>query len=366
MASEDFKKRTKKLMLEKSLRKATIKNSLKKLSLIAASFLLIVGIISVSAKHVMNSSMPPIKPSSDCCGGSSVSNMFLSDGILYYARSGKTLYRYSNLTGKSRIELTLGNTPSNFILGNKGYIYYSSGSAIYQKSLKNGVSNQIVKAKNIWVDLIGGDKLFYHISYKDSDGPGYSEFEYHYYDLKTGKDNIFSKRSKDNWHPIAADDINLIVDGNSQNGAGIFVFDLSTGTRKKLASMRSEQGCIINDIFCFISKDLWSVKLNGDKLEKIALLGMDERDFLITDITGLENTIYVATSSAEKNNILALDLKTKNASTLAIGPKRMSRLCTDGKKLYFYCSDFFEEGYIASIPLGKGYCINLTKEKNVR
>ena len=357
-ASEDFKKRASKSMMEKSTSRVERKNTFKKYILIGASFLLIVSLLGIWGKFSIFST------DKDSCGGtgnvSSINEMFLSNGNLYYTKSGRTLYQYNNSTGKSKIASIINKTSGSTVFENKGYIYYSNGKIIYQKSLYNGKTKKIAKGKNIGVTMVCNDKLFYSIAYKDSDGKGYSQFEYHIYDLDTGKDNVLFKRCKEMWYPLATDGINLIADGYLENDSGIFVIDLSSKTRKKLSDMRADpvKGCIINDTFYFSSKGLWSVKLNGDKLEKIPLPEIDDKTFMITGISGFGSTLYVAASYGtspydEKNSITAFDLQTGKTNILVNAPKRIYNLCTDGKNLYFYCASLYgdKEGYIKTIPL---------------
>ena len=344
-ASDDFKKKVSKSMMEKNTGKANVRSNYKKVSLIAASFLLVAGILGMSIKHLANQS--------DSCGGNKIYNMFLSNNKLYYQKSGKILYEYNRSTGKSKIASTLNIKSGSQIFENKGYIYYSNGNTIYQKLLVNDSPKKLVKGKGIWVDIVNDDKLIYHKAYKDNNG-GFSEFEHRIYDLKTGKDSLLFKPSKDFWHFLALSGNKVIADGYLQDDYGIYSIDLVSKTYKKLSNMRSEpiDVSIVNDTMYFVSKGLWSVKMNGDKLEEIPLPAMANKEFMITSVAGYGDTLYVSTACEDKNNLMSLDLKTGKSSVLTEEPNRIWHIRTDGKILYYSLTPIDQsDGQVKSISL---------------
>ena len=284
-----------------------------------------------------------------------VNEMFVSGGSMYYTNYKDTLYRYDNLSGKGKVVSKLNIRYASQVFEDKGYIYYSNGSAISRKSLSDGSTVRLVKGENISVGMVSGSSLVYASAQRDVNGKGFSEFEYRMYNLLTGEDILLFKRSNDFWHFLAADENILIADASLQDDSGLYSIDLATGTTKKLLSLRVHEGYIVNGKFYYTSqeeKGLGSIDLNGDDPEGIPLPGIDET-FFVKRITGFGDFLYVAAYYDGEGHIIFMHLKTHKTTILANGFGAIWDLCSDGKTLYVYDtkSTTDKKGNITVIPL---------------
>lgn len=344
-ATNEFKKKVFESATENHLPKVTTINNYRYLMALSAAFVIIVSMISVFLKYEINPAYKTIENIGSLNGsfraggtGGQVCDMLLSNGKLYYTDYEDKLFCYDNLlkTGEfiSNIEIAHG---ASFFEEN-GYTYYSNGTALFKRSLKENVSKQLLSGKNISVDAVNDGRLFYSISYKDESG-GFTEFESHIYDLSTGNDTLLFDRSGDMWFLLAVDKNIILADANLKNDYGLFSIDLATGKRKKLSNLRVHEGCMINGKFFYTSQDekgLWTISTNEDKQHKIPIPGESEENFFVDRISGYGNFLYIAAYFNGNNHIISINLQTYDTTTLAEGFGRIWKLCTDGKTLYAY------------------------------
>jgi hypothetical protein len=332
--------------MEKSFLETAVRKHYKRLA-VTASFVLFVGIMGIFSTVFDDDE--------------GVCEMFLSGGSMYYTDFKNTLYRYDNSSGKGEVVSKIEIRNGSQAFEDKGYIYYSNDSTIFRRSLGSGDSVELVKGKNIGMNIVSigavsGDKLLYRIAYKDVDGRGYFETEYRIYDLVTGKDIVLFKRSDDFWHFLYVDQNTVIADASLQEDSGLHAINLETGIKKKLSNMRVAEGFIANRKFYYTSQPLvalLSIDLNGGDPEVVSLPGMGKENFSVTRITGFGDFLYVAARYDGENHIIRVDLKTRATTILADGFGSIWELCTDGKTLYAYDrqSHTDRKGKITVIPL---------------
>lgn len=371
-AGEEFKKRVTNLMIEKNNSKAIRKKSFKGL-ITAAAFFIMFGAIMFSKKYITNLQYK-IEGSSIKNG---INSMFIYDGRLFYTDYKNVLYNFDSASGKSKKQSKIDITNRVQVFHYKGCIYYSSGSAIYEKSIKDGALRKLLTGENLGVSAVGEDRLYYSIGYKDKLG-GFSEFEYHIYELSTKKDRVLFKRSHNMWYimdvkgdVVIADAYMPIVENDIVVGddAGTYIIELNLEAYKKISSMRALQGCLAQGKFYCInnSAQLCSISLENGKITQIQLPYMDKKGYMVDSITIQGDTLYAGVhfDSESKHNkegqfvydeesyAISIDLKTGKKSILKKASSRIYKLCTDGKILYAYESGFpyNEKGNINVIKL---------------
>ncbi|KNY28570.1 DUF5050 domain-containing protein [Pseudobacteroides cellulosolvens] len=269
-----------------------------------------------------------------------VNDMHLSGSTLFYTNHGDKLFYFDKLSNAGKFVANIEITPGSSFFEEKGYIYYSNGKGIFERSLKDNISKQLLTGKNIWLNTVNNGKLFYYIAFEDSKKGGFNEYEIHIYDLSTGKDIVLFNGCEDMWWHILTVDKNIVIaDASMKNDSGLFFIDIATGTRRKLSNLRVHEGCFLNGKYYYTSqedKGLWGVNLNTGKQEKIPIPGMNKTNFFVDRITGFGNYLYIAAYYNDNNHIISVNLQTHDTTILADGFGRVWKLCTDGKSIYAY------------------------------
>lgn len=282
--------------------------------------------------------------------GGGVCDMFISKEQLIYVDFNQTLYQYDNATGQGKKLSKINIASGASIYKNGDYIYYSDGKSISRSTTEGKSQVKLLSGENIYVNAVEGDKLFYDIAFKDSDNKGYSNFEYHIYDLKNKKDTVLFSKSEDMWFIRAASGDKVFADLGSKTASGIYSINLPENTRKKLSDQRPFLGCIVGENFYFSTgekRDMWSVNIKDNKMDEIPVPSG------VQHFTGFGDYLYIAVNSNSGNNIISYNIKNRKVETLAKISGVVWKLCSDGKTLYSYDMKFpaDKQGSITAIPL---------------
>lgn len=357
---------------EKSNSETRIKKSYKGFFAAASLFIMIGLIIIFSLKYILS----PQKSVKCAYAPESIHNMFLYDSRLYYTDYKNNLYLFDSSSRKGRKESKIHAADGSQVFEYKGNIYYESGSVIYEKSLKEGTLRKLLTGQNLGIMVVGDGRLFYSIAYKDKND-GFSEFEYHIYDLCAGKDTVLFKRSNNMWHILDIDGDTVIADGYmpivkddvvvGENDSGTFSIDLKTTTYKKFSNMRAIGGCMAGGKFYYKnqSAQLYPISLSGSEEKQIQLPGIDKQGYMVDGIMVYGDTLYAGVHyvaawhnengqiiNDEKSYITSINLETGKALILADASNRAYNLCTDGKTLYAYdANPYNNKGNIIMINL---------------
>jgi len=369
-ATDEFKERLYKLTRENSGSRPAKTKYYR--HLIAASASLVIIIAAIFTKFGLG--MPDKrgednKPTSSISNarfgargmGGKVCDMILYNGKLFYTDFENKLFYYDNSSNTGKLLSDMEITPGSSIFEDGGYIYYSNGTAIFERSLKDNNFKQILSCDSnsingiMGINAVQDGRIFYTISYRNKDGV-FPEAEYRIYDLSTGNDSLLFERSKDFIHILAVDKNIIIADSSFENDSGLFYIDLASGEKKKLLDLSVHEGCLINGIFYYTSQDengLWSISLKEGIPKKITIPGENEDNFFVDRICGFGDFLYIAAYYNGENHIMSIDLKTFDTTILAQGFGRVWKLCSDGKTLYAYDTKLHvdNEGQITEIKL---------------
>lgn len=293
-------------------------------------------------------------------------SMFLYYGKLYYTDFEKGLYQFNGPMGKGEKLCEIDIAPGSYAFQYNGNIYFSSSSAIYERSIKDGTTRKLLAGEYLGVNAVGGGRLYYTIGYKEPNIQGFTEYEYHIYDLSNGKDDVLFKKSYDQWLIQGIDEQTIVADAYmqsvrdgqyEQNDFGIFKIDPLSGSYSKISAMRSIDGCISGGRFYFIpainEKGLWGADLDGSNTVQVKLYGMDKPDYMVTSVTNCGDILYAGTHFDGGNHVVSYNLKTGETNVLTDTSSRICKLITDGSALYVYEAEYpyVEAGNIILIPI---------------
>lgn len=369
-ASEEFKKKTASLMLKKYNSKKRVQKYFKRFIAAASLLVISVVIITFSLKFLNKSAGCSINPKA-------IKYMFTYNGRMYYINYKNNLYLFDSSSGAGKKQFKINNAKSWAF--ENGYIYYSDGSSIYEKNLSDGTLRKLLKGQYLGIDAVNGSRLFYSIAYKNKNG-GFSESEYHIYDLLSEKDTVLFKRSNNMWYIYGIEGDTAVADAYMptvvnntvvKDDAGIFIIDLKMGTYKKISDMQTHTGCIAGDVFYFMNQSgqLYSISLDSSISKQLLLPGSDKKGYWVDSIISYGDTLYAGVHYItgwhytnlnngqiiydERTYIASMNLKTGKTSILADASNRIYMLCTDGKTLYAYNAEYpnNNKGYIKVIKL---------------
>jgi len=287
--------------------------------------------------------------------GGDICEMFLSDGDMYYTDYQDKLLRFNSSAKAGETVSSLEVKSAALVFEDKGFIYYSNGSTIFQNDIGKNTSVPLISGENIGVNAVRNGLLIYGFSYKDTRG-FFTEFEYHIFDLANQKDTVLFARSETLWNFLDFNGDTAIADASIKDDSGLFAIDMTTRTTNKLLDLRVHEGKIINGIFYYTSHDeqgLWRIALNGDGMAQIPLPAANDPSTFVDRITGYGDYLYVADYFNGENHIIQVNLQTHQTAVIADGLGRVWKLCTDGKTLYAYDtkSPSDKHGNITVIPL---------------
>ena len=363
-ASDELKEKMLNSMTRKNLPETYAAKYYRQLIAGLASLLLVASVVGICLNYNVFSPLPKeprmnfTDNESSMAGGSGgdVCEMFLSDGDMYYTDYQNNLYRYNSPTKAGETVSTLEISYASRVFEDRGFIYYSNGSTIFQRDIGKNTSVPLVSGKNIGVNAVRNGLLIYTLAFKDNTSGGFTEFEYHIFDLVSHKDEVLWARSKDSWNFLDFNGETAVADAFTRNDSGLFAIDMATQTPKKLLNLSVHEGKIMNGIFYYTSHvepGLWSIGLHGDGLAQIPLPSKNDPSAFVERITGYGNYLYVADCFGGENHIIQINLQTHQTAVIIEGLGPVWKLCTDGKTLYTYDTKSPSDmhGTITVIPL---------------
>ncbi len=362
-ASDELKQRIINSITRKNIPQTYAVKYYRQLIIGFASLILVASVVGIC----FNYNFPPPLPkeprinfanheSSIGGSGGDVCEMFLSGGSMYYTDYQDKLYRFNSPTKAGETVSTLEISYASRVFEDRGFIYYSNASTIFQRDIGKNTSVPLVSGKNIGVNAVRNGLLLYTLAFKDDTSGGFTEFEYHIFDLASHKDEVLFARSKDSWNFLDFDGETAVADAFTRNDSGLFAIDMATRTPKKLLNLSVHEGKILNGIFYYTSHDepgLWRIGLNGNGMSQIPVPDTNDPSAFVDRITGYGDYLYVADCFNGENNIIQINLQTHQTTILAEGLGSVWKLCTDGKTLYAYDtkSPADMHGDITVIPL---------------